>query len=111
MPTVVFTGKGIDPATQRLRTRKEWTDLAYAKGFQPADKIGRFTDYLVASRHDTSKADDARRYGIKVITYEEFEAMLRGHAPISTHNSGGPALVIEPVDTTGMEEIEGWGSF
>lgn len=111
MPSVVFTGKGMDPLTSKLRTRGEWEALAHAKGFFPQKKVDRFTDYLVASRTDTSKARDAQAFGTRVITYDQFEAMLRGQAPISTHNSGGPAPVITPVDTTGMEEIEGWGLF
>ncbi len=111
MPSVVFTGKGMDPLTSKLRSRGEWEALARAKGFYAQNKVDHSTDYLVASRTDTSKAAAARGYGTKVITYDEFEAMLRGQAPIGNHNSGDPFIPPPPVDTKGMEEIEGWGLF
>jgi hypothetical protein len=111
MPSVVFTGKGLDPLTQKLRTRDEWSALARAKGFYPEAKVTRFTDYLVASRTDTTKASAAMDFGTKVITYGEFERMLRGQASVTTHNSGRTFVPPPPVDTTGMENIPGWGSF
>lgn len=111
MPSVVFTGKGMDPLTSKLRTRSEWETLAHAKGFYAQNKVNVLTDYLVASRRDTSKARDALAYGVKVITYDEFEAMLRGKMEVTAHNSGGSVPVFTPIDTTGMEEIDGWGMF
>jgi hypothetical protein len=111
MPSVVFTGKGIDPLTNKLRTRPEWEALAAAKGFYAQKKVDGSTDYLVASRSDTTKADSARRFGTKVITYQDFERMLRGQAPVTTHNSRRAFVPPKPVDTTGMENIPGWGMF
>lgn len=113
MASVVFTGKGLDPLTGKLRVRGDWCALARAKGFHAyeKDKVDRHTDYLVASRTDTSKADAARMFGTQVITYGEFERMLRGQAPVSTHNSGATFVPPPPIDTAGMEDIPGWGVF
>jgi hypothetical protein len=65
----------------------------------------------VASRDDTHKAIAAVAHGTKVITYNEFERMLRGQAPVTTHNSGRTFVPPKPVDTAGMEDIPGWGMF
>jgi hypothetical protein len=111
MPSVVFTGKGLDPLTGRQRNRPDWEALARAKGFYPEAKVNRHTDYLVASRTDTSKAAAARQFGTKVITYDEFERLLRGQAPVTTHNSGRTFTPPPPIDTAGMEDIPGWGLF
>jgi hypothetical protein len=111
MAGVVFTGKGIDPLTGKLRTRPEWEALAAAKGFYADKKVSYGTDYLVASRTDTTKAEAARQFGTKVITYGEFERMLRGQAPVTTHNSGRTFTPPPPMDMTGMEDIPGWGAF
>lgn len=111
MSSIVFTGKGLDPLTGRLRTRDEWTALASAKGFYAQKKVDGSTDYLVASRTDTTKAAAARDYGTQVITYEEFEQMLRGRIPVSTHNSGRAFVPPKPIDTSAMEDIPGWGMF
>lgn len=107
--SVVFTGKGIDPATGKLRLRDDWCALARAKGFyaHPKDKVDYGTTYLVASRDDTTKAMAAREYGTKVISYNQFYAMCKGaDAPVSFNVSPPP-----PLDTAGMEEIDGWGIF
>ena len=111
MSNVVFTGKGMDPLTGKLRIRDEWEALAQAKGFYPQKKVDRNTDYLVASRTDTTKAAAARNFGTQVITYQDFEQMLRGQAPVSTHNSGRAFVPPKPIDTSEMEHIEGWGMF
>lgn len=109
MSNVVFTGKGLDPRTGALRTRPEWTALAHAKGWGVHDKVRFDTDYLVASRHDTTKAADAAARGTKVITYKEFEHMLRGAIPVVPSMSG--VAPPTPIDTTEMEDIPGWGMF
>jgi hypothetical protein len=111
MPNVVFTGKGMDPLTGKLRVRDDWENLAQAKGFYAQKKVDHSTDYLVASRTDTTKAAAAQRCGTKVITYDEFEAMLRGKAAVTTHNSGRAFVPITPIDTTELEDIPGWGLF
>lgn len=106
---VVFTGKGIDPATGKLRTRDDWCALGRAKGFDayPKNTVSYSTRYLVASRDDTTKAAKARTYGVEVISYEQFYAMCKGAETDTTTFSATP---IE-VDTAGMEEIDGWGMF
>lgn len=47
-------------------------------GHGVTDKIEAFTDYLVASRLDTKKAQDAKATGIKVISYGQLDRMIRG---------------------------------
>ena len=111
MPSIVFTGKGLDPLTGKLRTRDEWSALARAKGFHAEKKVSPWTDYLVASRSDTQKARDAAANRTKVISDQEFEAMLRGKAAVTTHNSGRAFVPPKPIDTAGMEDIPGWGMF
>jgi BRCT domain type II-containing protein len=110
MSTVVFTGKGLDPLTGKLRTRDEWTALANAKGWDVQDKVTVRTDYLVASRSDTKKAEAARYQGTKVISYKTFEQMIRGAIPVEPSLSGR-APPPKPIDPTEMEHIEGWGKF
>jgi len=107
---VVFTGKGIDPATGSLRVRGDWCALARSKGFRadPKDKVTPSTVYLVASRDDTSKAAAARAFGTQVISYEQFFALCKGVAIDTSKFDTTPP---PPLDTTGMEEVEGWGMF
>lgn len=107
--SVVFTGKGIDPATGKLRVREDWCALARSKGFyaDPKDKVTPGTRYLVASRDDTSKAASARSWGTQVISYNDFWAMCKGAAAPATFDATPPP----PLDMTGMEEVEGWGMF
>lgn len=105
--TVVFTGKGIDPATGKLRVRPDWASLGRAKGFIEQDRVTRGTDYLVASADDTIKARKAREYGTQVISYNDFYAMCKGAAAPASFNAAPPP----PVNTDGMEEVEGWGMF
>jgi hypothetical protein len=111
MSNVVFTGKGLDPHTGKLRTRDEWTALANAKGWHVQPKVGFDTDYLVASRSDTTKAAAARDRGTKVITYEDFNLMIRGAIPVVPSMSGKAPPPVKPIDTTEMEDIPGWGMF
>jgi hypothetical protein len=110
MSTVVFTGKGLDPHTGKLRTRPEWTALANAKGWEVQDKVTFSTDYLVASRTDTTKARAAQQQGTRVISYEEFNQMIRGAIPVVPSMSGRAPPPV-PIDTTEMEDIPGWGMF
>lgn len=109
MSSIVFTGKGNDPRTGKLRTRPEWESLAQAKGYYAQTKVGPGTDILVASRNDTTKAAAARQYGTRVMSYSDFDAMLRGATvQPGTFNQTKPP---KPIDTTEMEEIPGWGMF
>lgn len=107
--SVVFTGKGIDPGTGKLRVREEWCALARSKGFRadPKDKVQYGTTYLVASRDDTSKAASAKTYGTQVISYNDFYAMCKGAPAPAAFNTAPPP----PLDTAGMEDVEGWGMF
>lgn len=105
--TVVFTGKGIDPCTNKLMTRPNWEALAQAKGYYPESKVRPGTTYLVASRANTTKASAARRHGTKVISYNQFYAMCKGASAPDTFSAAPPPSL----DMTGMEEVEGWGMF
>lgn len=105
--TVCFTGKGIDPVFGALKIRTEWEALARANGFLPVSKVDANTRYLVASRDDTTKAKAARVNGTHVISYNDFYAMCKGAAAPAAFNAAPPP----PLDTTGMEEVEGWGMF
>lgn len=77
MSSVVFTGKGLTRGGVHL-TRDEWTDLAHERGHIVLDKVQRGLDYLVASRDNTTKARDARNYGVEVITYEHWQDIMEG---------------------------------
>jgi NAD-dependent DNA ligase len=107
MSGIVFTGKGIDPRTNNLMARPQWAALGAAKGFYEQKKVTRSTTYLVASRDDTSKASMARNLGVQVISYNDFYAMCKGAAAPTSFNAAPPP----PLDTEGMEEIDGWGMF
>ena len=106
--TVVFTGKGIDPRTNKLMTRPNWEALAKAKGFASMNKVHGFTRYLVASRDDTAKASAARQMGTQVISYNQFYAMCKG---VEVDDASFNASPPPPIDMDGMEEIDGWGMF
>lgn len=108
--SVVFTGRGIDPGTGKLRVREDWCALARSKGFSahPKDKVDRHTTYLVASEDDTVKARKAREHGTQVISYNDFYAMCKGGAAPASFNAAPPPA---PIDTSAMEHVEGWGMF
>jgi hypothetical protein len=109
LPCVVFTGKGIDPRTNKLRTRDEWTALANEKGYLVEDKVGPGVDYLVSSRNDTKKAKAAAFWSVKVISYNDFAAILRGADLADEFDQTAPPPL--SLDMEGMEEIAGWGMF
>jgi hypothetical protein len=75
MATVCFTGAGKRYGIQTF-TRPQWQHLAITRGHTPHEHVYWNTDYLVASRHDTSKARTAQRNGTTVLTYEQWEEML-----------------------------------
>lgn len=77
MTSVCFTGKGYTDtnSTQpQLRTRSVWSSMAKAMGWNVQTAVNSATDVLVASRTNTVKANDARRWGARAITYEMFQA-------------------------------------
>jgi hypothetical protein len=60
----------------------QWQSEALHHGHTPHDHVYYNTDYLVASRHDTTKARAARATGrTQVITYAEWETTLNGGMP------------------------------
>ncbi len=75
MTTVCFTGRGT--LGESFVQRHDWNEAAESAGYTVGDKI---FDVLVASRDDTSKADNARRRGASVMTYAEFagELLMQG---------------------------------
>lgn len=116
MSSICFTGKGMSGGT--LVTRDIWSARAEARGFNIHDKVHPHTDYLVASRSDTTKAAAARRNGTTVISYAQFEQLLAGQAIRSKFDAGAPPpdpaklreALKEALDQASVE-IEGWGSF
>ncbi|MBM4039449.1 MAG: NAD-dependent DNA ligase LigA [Planctomycetes bacterium] len=73
--TFVFTG-----ALQHS-TREEAEALVKERGGRAAGSVSKKTDFVVAGEAAGSKLDKARQLGVKVITENEFRAMLGGGAP------------------------------
>ena len=66
----VFTG------TLKRHTRNDAEELVRRLGGKPSSGITTKTDYVVAGENAGSKLEKARDLGIKVISEEEFEAMI-----------------------------------
>jgi hypothetical protein len=114
MSTVCFTGKGM--SGDILVTRAQWEEQARAAGMTVVAKVGKYSsaDYLVASRTDTVKANDARaNENTTVLTYENWLTLIAGQVvrvglPDNRPHTRPRRL---PPDNSALEEIEGWGSF
>jgi DNA ligase (NAD+) len=72
--TVVITG-----TLQRL-SRQQAQDAVKERGGKAASSVSKKTDYVVVGADAGSKADDARRLGVRMITEEEFEELLANRA-------------------------------
>jgi len=107
MANIVFTGKGENPKGDFV-VRAECERLAEEKGHHIQRGVTRSTDYLVAARHDTVKADKAREFGTHVITYKQFFELLAVGA-ITNKDTAIPK--VEPLDFSDCEDEEGWGMF
>jgi DNA ligase (NAD+) len=70
--TFVFTG-----TLQRL-SRREAEDLVEKRGGRASGSVSKKTDYVVAGESPGSKADNARKLGVKIISEEEFIRMTGG---------------------------------
>lgn len=68
-PLICFTGSHATP-------RAEWIKKAEEKGYTFKGAVTKDLALLVASRSDTTKAKKAAAYGVKVMTYEEFQEEL-----------------------------------
>jgi DNA ligase (NAD+) len=69
-PTIVFTGK-----LERF-TRQEAEEAARRLGGRASASVSKKTDFVVAGPRAGSKLEKARRLGVKVLTEEEFAALL-----------------------------------
>ena len=69
--TLVVTG------TLRKYSRDEIEELITRHGGHAASSVSKNTDYVVAGEKAGSKLAKARELGVKVITEEEFEAMVK----------------------------------
>lgn len=68
--TVVFTG------TLSSFSRSEAQDLIKRLGGHPASSVSRKTDYLVAGKEPGTKYEKALRFGVKILSEEEFISLL-----------------------------------
>ena len=68
--TFVFTG------TLESYTREEAEKKVREIGGDPASSVSSGTDYVVAGENPGSKADDARRLGVKIIGEKEFMEII-----------------------------------
>jgi hypothetical protein len=77
MSTVVFTGRGFTPSGKHL-TRQQWEQLTTQAGHNVRDKVDFDVTYLVAANPNsgTSKIRAAALYGVQVVSYAEWFAML-----------------------------------
>ena len=72
---VVLTG------SLRRLTREQAKDLVIRLGGRVTGSVSRKTDYVVVGEEPGSKADDARRLGIRVLDEDEFLALTRMPGP------------------------------
>lgn len=107
MNTVCFTGRGSN-ARGDFVERGQLERMAEAAGWRVHNKVVVSTDFLVASRTDTSKAAAARAIGTRVLTYEEFWHMI---ASGQVSKAFEPPVNTTPIDVEAMEQLEGWGLF
>ncbi|MBI5328619.1 MAG: NAD-dependent DNA ligase LigA [Deltaproteobacteria bacterium] len=70
--TFIFTG------TLSSFSRDEAKELVEKQGGATASGISKKIDYVVAGAEPGSKYDEAKRMGLKIITEEEFERLLKG---------------------------------
>jgi DNA ligase (NAD+) len=70
--TFVLTG------TLDKYTREEAKDLIEKNGGKVSTSVSKKTDYVLAGKEAGSKLDKAKSLGVKVISGEEFEAMMKG---------------------------------
>ncbi len=67
----VFTG------TLQHWTRPQAADAVEARGGRVTSSVSKHTDYLVAGAKAGSKLSQARRHGVKILSEEEFEELLK----------------------------------
>jgi DNA ligase (NAD+) len=68
--TLVFTGE------LQTYTRAEAKRLVEARGGRVTSSVSRSTSYVVAGADTGSKLDQARKFGVSVLTEDEFQALL-----------------------------------
>jgi hypothetical protein len=114
MSSICFTGRGNDSSGNFI-TRDVWERQANAAGFSVHDKVYPHTDYLVASRSDTSKAAAARRNGTTVLSYAQFEQLMaKGIVQVRPTASDAPPpdpAVLKRALEEAEQTIDGWGMF
>jgi DNA ligase (NAD+) len=79
--TVVVTG------TLANFSRQQAQDAIKVKGGKAAGSVSKKTDYVVVGESAGSKADDARRLGVRILTEAEFQQLLDGAAPTPAADS------------------------
>lgn len=117
---VVFTGKGslYHPVGRGMvqaehLDRTEWERRAHYMGWEVQNKVNGNTDYLVASRTDTSKAKDAALLGAATIDYARFNQMYLDHDKPGGRFSGKCGSVqTRPTDAeqAAAARQAGWGT-
>lgn len=70
--TVVATGKLVNYSRDGIQEK------LLSLGAKPGSGVSKTTDYLLVGEKAGSKLAKAQQLGVKIITEEEFEAMLRG---------------------------------
>lgn len=68
--TVVATGKLVNYTRDGIQAR------LLQLGAKPAGSVSKNTDYLIVGENAGSKLAKAQQLGVKIITEEQFEAML-----------------------------------
>jgi DNA ligase (NAD+) len=59
-------------------TRDQAKDLVIRLGGRVTGSVSRKTDYVVVGEEPGSKADDARRLGVRTLDEDEFLTLTRG---------------------------------
>ncbi len=82
--TIVFTGQ-LDGFS-----RSEAEELVRKSGGTPSSAVSSKTDFLVTGDNTGAKFNKAKGSGVKIITEQEFSAMIRGR---SANNFGGKEMI------------------
>lgn len=90
MQNIVFTGPAIDLNGQAILRASLVAACQFTGRFNVQSAVTATTDFLIASRADTTKAKKALERGVTVLTYPEFISRQLAGIPLKTGYGSQP---------------------